>query len=192
MELPLFPLHTVLFPGGLLPLKIFEQRYMEMAKICLRDASAFGVCAISEGREVGAPAVPARVGCMATIAEWDMPQLGVLHILARGTQRFSVRSYRDNGMGLLIATVKLIENEPISVISTQFTALIEIGSKLQDYTNGQYRPTPAQLADAVWLGYRLSELLPLPLELKQELLELTDPHERLRVLHGLIAPRAQD
>ena len=191
MELPLFPLHTVLFPGGQLPLKIFEQRYMEMAKTCLRDASTFGVCAIREGREVGAPAMPARVGCMATIGEWDMPQLGVLHILARGTQRFGVRSYRDNGMGLLIATVDLIENEPPSAISEEFTALIEIGSKLQDYTNGQYSPTPMQLADAVWLGYRLSELLPLPLELKQELLELTDPHERLRVLDGLIAPSAR-
>ena len=75
---------TVLFPGGALPLRIFEQRYMEMAKACLRDSAPFGVCLIREGREVGAPAVPERVGCLARIADWDMPQLGLLQVTARG------------------------------------------------------------------------------------------------------------
>ena len=77
-DLPLFPLNTVLFPGGRLPLRIFEQRYMDMAKACLKDGSPFGVCLIREGAEVGAPAVPAEVGTLARITHWDMPQLGVL------------------------------------------------------------------------------------------------------------------
>src|SRR5262249_50490638 len=70
-ELPLFPLNTVLFPGGRLPLRIFEQRYMEMEKACLRERSPFGVCLIREGREVGAPAIPADVGTLARIGTWD-------------------------------------------------------------------------------------------------------------------------
>src|SRR5207342_2174718 len=83
-DLPLFPLNTVLFPGGRLPLRIFEQRYMDMAKACLKDSSPFGVCLIREGTEVGDPAVPAEVGTLAKLTTWDMPQLGVLHVLALG------------------------------------------------------------------------------------------------------------
>src|SRR3982074_2077521 len=89
-DLPLFPLNTVLFPGGRLPLQIFEQRYMEMAKACLRDGSPFGVGLSREGAEVGAPAMPMDIGCLARIVEWDMEQLGVLQISARGGRRFRI------------------------------------------------------------------------------------------------------
>src|SRR5258705_6830326 len=92
-EIFLFPLGTVLFPDGMLPLKVFEQRYIEMTKACLRDEAPFGVCLIREGREVGAAALPETVGCLATIAQWDM-QLGLFHILARGGQRFRLRQTR--------------------------------------------------------------------------------------------------
>src|SRR5918995_6119962 len=87
-EIHIFPLNTVLFPGGLLPLKIFEQRYIEMTKACLRDNRPFGVCLIREGREVGDPAVPETIGCLATIEKWDMPQLGLFQLVARGSERF--------------------------------------------------------------------------------------------------------
>ena len=99
-EIPLFPLNTVLFPGGRLPLRIFEQRYMEMAKSCLRDGAPFGVCLIVEGAEVGAPAVPATVGSLARIASWDMPQLGMLHVSAIGTERFRILRRRTQPDGL--------------------------------------------------------------------------------------------
>src|SRR2546430_16350713 len=89
-DVPLFPLNTVLFPGGRLPLRIFEQRYMDMAKACLRDGSPFGVCLIREGREVGAPAIPADVGTLARIGAWDMPQLGMLHITAHREPRLRI------------------------------------------------------------------------------------------------------
>lgn len=192
MELPLFPLNTVLFPGGLLPLKIFEQRYMDMAKTCLRDDSAFGVCAIREGREVGTPAVPERVGCLARIIEWDMPQLGVLQVLTRGEQRFRIDGYRDNGAGLLLGSVTLLENEPSAPISEEFDVLDEFGRHFAEHTDERFRPTAEELADAVWLGYRLSELLPLPLAFKQELLELTDPNERLRALIQILKSAADE
>ena len=84
IELPLFPLKTVLFPGGILPLKVFEQRYVEMTKICLKDERPFGVVLITKGAEVAPADTPefAPVGTLATIAAWDMPQLGILHISA--------------------------------------------------------------------------------------------------------------
>jgi Lon protease-like protein len=90
----------VLFPGGLLPLRVFEPRYMEMVSACLRANEPFGVCLIREGREVGAPAVPHSVGCLARIAQWDMQQLGVLNIVARGERRFRIveRSVQRDGL----------------------------------------------------------------------------------------------
>src|SRR3970040_2837022 len=82
-QIHIFPLNTVLYPEGVLPLKVFEQRYIEMTKACLRDERPFGVCLIREGREVGTAAVPEPVGCLATIESWDMPQLGLFHLVAR-------------------------------------------------------------------------------------------------------------
>ena len=103
-EIFLFPLNTVLFPDGVLPLKVFEQRYIEMTKTCLRDDAPFGVCLIREGREVGAAALPEPVGCLATIAQWDMPQLGLFHLVARGGQRFRVRETRIAANQLISAS----------------------------------------------------------------------------------------
>lgn len=101
----------MLFPGGSLPLRIFETRYMDMAKACLRDGAPFGICLIREGREVGAPATPFEVGTLATIESWDMQQLGLLHIVARGGQRFRVVNHRAQPDGLLRATVELLPDE---------------------------------------------------------------------------------
>src|SRR5262245_37563064 len=99
MNVPLFPLGTVLFPGGQLPLKIFEARYMDMAKVCIKDGSPFGVCLIASGREVGTPALPHSVGTLARIDSWDMPQLGLLHVQCRGSERFRILSKRVEGNG---------------------------------------------------------------------------------------------
>ena len=119
LELPLFPLQTVLFPGGRLPLRIFEQRYMEMAKACLRDGTPFGVCLIREGGEVGEPAVPEDLGCTARIVEWDMPQLGLLQVMARGEQRFRIRSRRVQADGLVLAGIELLPAETDALLDTQ-------------------------------------------------------------------------
>src|SRR5262245_59391347 len=102
--LPLFPLRTVLFPGGLLPLKVFEQRYIDMTKDCLKDGRPFGVCLIMRGDEVAAagaaPPEFAPVGTLARIASWDMPQLGILHVAANGGTRFQVRRHEISPSGL--------------------------------------------------------------------------------------------
>ena len=73
IEIPIFPLNTVLFPGGRLPLRIFEVRYVDMTKACIRDDAVFGVCQIRDGHETGTPAKPADIGCTARIVEWDVP-----------------------------------------------------------------------------------------------------------------------
>src|SRR5438270_8622661 len=97
--LPLFPLKTVLFPGGVLPLKVFEQRYVTMTKSCLKDDTAFGVCLLTRGEEVPKSSTSANevsfalVGTRARITSWDMPQLGILHIRTEGLARFQVRSH---------------------------------------------------------------------------------------------------
>ena len=106
----------MLFPGGRLPLRIFESRYMEMAKACLKDGSPFGVCLIREGGEVGAPATPAGVGTLAKIASWDMPQLGVLHVSARGERRFRILERRVQADGLSVGKVELIAEDADSAV----------------------------------------------------------------------------
>ena len=121
-EIPIFPLGTVLFPGGLLPLRVFEARYMDMTRECMKEQKPFGVCLIKSGREVGEPAVPEDVGCLAHIQDWDMRELGVLSLRTQGGQRFRIRDREVNGNGLVRASVELIEPEPAATLPAQFAA----------------------------------------------------------------------
>jgi Lon protease-like protein len=180
--LPLFPLNTVLFPGGRLPLRIFEQRYLDLVKRAIADDASFGVCAIREGGEVGAPAVPYTVGTRVRIVEWDMPQTGILLIDTEGLDRFVVRSTRTEASGLLVGQV-----EPVSVEApTAVPAEFELAAEVLEHIVGEYGetrfPPPHALDDAVWVGYRLSEVLPLKLSIRQNLLEMNDSLARLRIL----------
>lgn len=189
-ELPLFPLNTVLFPGGRLPLRIFEQRYMDMAKACLRDGSPFGVCLIREGGEVGVPATPFEIGCLARIGQWDMPQLGVLQVTALGAQRFRIRERRVRPDGLALAAIELLaldEDAPVPESCAGCVALLE---RVVEQQSGLFEP-PHRLDSASWVSSRLAEILPLPLSAKQELLELDDARERLERLNALLAPRSK-
>ena len=184
-EIHIFPLGTVLFPGGALPLKVFEQRYIEMTKACLRDGRPFGVCLIREGPEVGAAAVPEPVGCFAFIEQWDMPQLGVFHLVARGGERFRIRERQVAPNQLISATVEPI---PADDVAGEVDPLCrEVLQAIIDKVGAEHFPAPAQLDDAAWVGYRLSELLPLDARVKQELLELTDADRRLARLRGMLA-----
>jgi Lon protease-like protein len=184
-ELPLFPLNTVLFPGGRLPLRIFEQRYMDMAKACLRDGTPFGVCLIREGREVGAPALPAAVGTLARIAAWDMPQLGVLQITALGEQRFRILERRVQPDGLARASIQMMEEEIDSTIPTSCAACVKLLERVIEQQAGLIEP-PHRLDSSSWVSSRLAELLPLPLPAKQELLELDNARTRIERLNELL------
>jgi Lon protease-like protein len=189
-EVPLFPLNTVLFPGGRLPLRIFEQRYMDMAKACLRDGSAFGVCLIRDGREVGAPATPVEVGCLARITAWDMPQLGVLQVTACGEQRFRIVERRLQADGLARARIELLDNDVDTAIPERCMACVKLLERVIDQQGGLFEP-PHRLESASWVSSRLAELLPLPLPAKQELLELADALARLERLDALLRPPAE-
>lgn len=184
-EIHIFPLNTVLFPGGVLPLKVFEQRYVEMTKACLRDSRPFGVCLIREGREVGAAAVPEPVGCLAAIEHWDMPQLGLFHLVARGGGRFRIREMRVAPNHLISATVEPI---PPDAATEEVDPLCrEVLKAIIEKLGAERFPSPARLDDAAWVGYRLAEVLPLETRVKQELLELAGAGRRLQRLHALLA-----
>ncbi|HVL34663.1 MAG TPA: LON peptidase substrate-binding domain-containing protein [Burkholderiales bacterium] len=186
-DVPLFPLHTVLFPGGRLPLRIFEQRYLEMAKACLREGSPFGVCLIREGREVGAPATPAPVGCLARIAAWDMPQLGLLQVTARGERKFRILERRVEANGLARAAVELLPDDRDGAIPPQCDTCVQLLQRVIEQQSGLVQP-PHRLASASWVSARLAEILPLPLGIRQELLELDDGRARLERLSALLRP----
>jgi uncharacterized protein len=184
--IPLFPLGTILFPGGLLPLKLFEQRYLEMGKTCLRDEMPFGVCGIKQGGEVGAPASPFDIGCSAKIIHWDMPQLGILHIVAQGGERFRVINHRSLADGLLIGEVETIANDEPQTIAPEFAACAEVLKQIVAGVGEQHFLTPLQFDDATWVGNRLAEVLPFPLHEKQRLLELQNSNARLAELKQIL------
>jgi uncharacterized protein len=186
-DVPLFPLNTVLFPGGRLPLRIFEQRYMEMAKACLRDGSAFGVCLIREGKEVGSPATPVEVGCLARIGAWDMPQLGMLHVTAQGAQRFRILERRVQPDGLARVSIQMLEPDVDATIPGSCTGCVKLLERVIEQQSGLFEP-PHHLDSASWVSSRLAEILPLPLAAKQELLELSDARARIERLSALLRP----
>jgi Lon protease-like protein len=183
-EIFIFPLNTVLYPEGMLALKVFEQRYIEMTKACLRDNRPFGVCLIREGREVGTAAVPEPVGCFATIETWDMPQLGLFHLVARGGGRFRIREMRVAPNHLISATVDPI---PADGATPEVDTLCrEVLQAIIEKVGAERFPAPVRLEDAAWVGYRLAEVLPLEARAKQELLEITDAAARLERLRALL------
>jgi hypothetical protein len=181
-RLPLFPLNTVVFPGGQLPLRIFEQRYLDMVKQAIADNTAFGICAIREGAETGTPAVPYAVGTRVRVTDWDMPQTGILHIDTQAEERFVVRSTRTEPGGLLVGSVERVSAEPASAIPDEFDLAVEILRHIIDEYGAAHFSAPHELDNAVWVGYRLSEVLPLKLSVKQSLLEMNDSAMRLRIL----------
>jgi Lon protease-like protein len=190
LAVPLFPLGTVLFPGGLLPLRVFETRYVDMTKACLRDGTPFGVCLIREGREVGIPAAPHAVGCLARIEHWDVPHPNLFALLARGGERFRVLAQSVNAAGLIRAEVELL---PPPQPGAAMDAACEEVLRLAIRRAGENSvPGPLRLDDPPWVSYRLAEILPITPQERQALLEEDDTAARLQRLrehmlaHGII------
>jgi Lon protease-like protein len=185
-SVPIFPLQAVLYPGSLLPLRIFEVRYMDMAKACLRDKSPFGVCLIKEGQEVGTPAVPEKVGCLARIAECDMEELGILKVKAEGTERFRIVSSEVNKSGLIIGEIEKHDPEEAAPDAAGFPECAELLAKMMTGIGTERFAEPFRFDDASWVGFRLAEILPLRSDVKQKLLELTDASLRVAILHRFL------
>jgi Lon protease-like protein len=179
LEIPVFPLGTVLFPAGRLPLRIFEPRYVEMTRACLRDNAVFGVALIRAGYEVGKPAIPCEVGCTARIVQWSDPVPGQFLLEARGETVFRIRERWTTPSGLIVARVELAEPPDPTPLPPRHAALGALLRRLIREIGEDRFPQPWRLEDAAWVGNRLCELLPLPPERKQALLER---HEPLAVL----------
>ena len=189
LSLPLFPLGTVLFPGGILSLKVFEARYLDMVSACLRNKTLFGVCLIASGQEVGAPAVPHAVGTTARIIEADMPQPGILMLKAQGQHRFRVLSSTAQADGLLNANVEILNEARSQPIPDTQRGLLPLLQRVATDLGPDKMPEPHAFDDAAWVGCRLTEILPVQPLAKQKLLELDDPIARLEILHAYLAQR---
>ncbi len=194
-EFPIFPLGTVLFPGGPLPLRIFEPRYLDMVSDCLRNERPFGVCLIRSGSEVGEPAEPHRTGTVARIVDWGRDDRGVLTVEAVGETRFRIIGTRTAPDRLLVGECEAVE-ETRGEIPTAYRPLARLARTLTERFAPQYRHTPPppneDSADAApWTGYRLAELLPIPMPNRQHLLEMDDPVARLHRIDQVVALMAE-
>jgi len=184
----LFPLNIVLFPGGPLPLRIFETRYVDMVRRCMREGAGFGVVLIREGGEVG-PAETFDVGTLADIVDFHQLSDGLLGLSCVGRQRFRIRSRSRQADGLNLAEVDRLQPEFTVPVPARHSRLAELLKNVLPQLGEVYEGIEMRPEDAVWVGYRLAEILPIPLADKQRILELDDPIERLDVLSPL-APAA--
>lgn len=188
-ELPLFPLNTVLFPGGPLPLRIFEPRYVDMIGRCMREGQGFGVVLIREGSETG-PAQFHEVGTVARVVDFTQLPEGLLGLATVGQERFRVRTHRLEADGLNVGEVDVLDAEPAEELPAEYVHLAEVLEKLLPELGEQYSHVASKPRDASWVGYRLAEILPLTMESRQFCLELESPIERLRLLDALIERQA--
>jgi uncharacterized protein len=180
--LPLFPLNTVLFPGGPLRLRIFEPRYLDMISRCMRENSSFGVALITEGREAGSVARTTTVGTTARIVDFERLDDGLLGITARGGQRFSIAEVSTQSDGLNVADVELLPDEPVMEIPDDLEILAELLKQAFAQIGTAYGEEQPHFENASWVGMRLAEILPLPMPEKQQCLEMDDAVARLRLL----------
>lgn len=183
---PLFPLRTVLFPEGPLPLRVFEPRYLDMVSRCMRHDTAFGVLLLTSGAEAGAAARTESIGTLARIADWYQGSDGILGITALGTTRFRLLGAAQQDDGLHVGRLADFEPEPVVSLPTRYTPLAELLQVILDDLGKLYDDMPRRLDDATWVGCRLAEVLPMPLEQKQHCLEITDPIERLEFVRPML------
>lgn len=185
-RVPLFPLHTVLFPDGPLGLRIFEPRYLDMVSECLRNEQPFGVCLIESGNEAGQAARPHLTGTFARIVDWQRSDDGLLSIVALGEQRFHVQDMDIERDQLLRGSVQPLAPERSAPVPEECEYMNDVLDQLFEHTGELYDNVPKRPDDASWVGYRLAEILSLPLTRRQYFLELEDPLLRLTQLDEIL------
>lgn len=190
-EIALFPLRTVLYPGGPLSLRIFETRYIDMVSRCLKEQRGFGVCLIKEGGETG-PAEVHHTGTLARIRDWSQGEDGLLYILARGEGRFRLRARRVQADGLNLGEVEWLPEEPAAAMPETRRELAEVLRQIIQQVEGPYAELEPRFDDAGWVSHRLAELLPISLIQRQYLLELADPLKRVEILATLVQSLATE
>jgi len=192
--IPLFPLRSVLFPGGRLPLQIFEQRYIDLVSHCLKTDSGFGVCLISEGEELLRPGKRQqvhRVGTYARIVDWDQLPNGLLGITVEGRHKFDVQESWAREDKVLMASVQFASDDflgqAVLPLTGQHEGLVDLLRDLLTHPVIESLGLDVDFSDQHQLAWRLSELLPVPAHQKQKLLEINDTAERIREIENLVA-----
>lgn len=189
-RIPLFPLKTVLFPGAPLRLRVFEPRYLDLVRDCLREQRPFGVCLIERGLEVGRAALPYAVGTLAQVVDWEQRRDGLLGITIEGVQRFRIQDVEVQPNELQIGIAERLEEPEPTPLPARYRALAQRLERILQHLDGLYSRLTPHYDDAYWVSCRLAEVLPLSLFEKQQLLELDDPLERLAALEQHGAPKA--
>ena len=197
-SLPLFPLGTVLFPGGTLSLRVFEVRYLDMIGKCHKAGAPFGVVALTSGTEVRQPGAAVEafqtVGTLATITTLETPQPGLMMVRCRGEQRFRITGREQLRHGLWIANVQRLDDDQPVPVPDDLKGIAEALARLVDSLKARPAPDygaplfagPMRLDDCGWLANRWCELLPMPLELKQRLMALDNPLVRLELVSDIL------
>lgn len=188
IDLPLFPLHTVLFPGGFLPLRIFEPRYLDMVAACMQQQSPFGVVLIRTGEEAGEAAEPYAVGTLAAIVDFDKSKDGMLMIACIGGDRFRIRERQVAANRLQRASVEILPPGEDLVLPVEYEPLAAFLRAVVNQPGLTRRIAPPDIdySSPRELGYRIAELLPVSPAEQQRLLEIDDPLHRLAAIEGLI------
>jgi len=185
-ELPLFPLNTVLFPGGPLALRIFEPRYLDLVSRCLKEGRGFGVLRLDAGREAGGPADFSDIGTEARIVDFSRLDDGLLGITCLGQERVRVLEAWRQPDGLNVGLVEDLAPDPGIAVPEEFTFMEEILQRILPELGETYAAVPQRFGDAAWVGNRLAEMLPLETIDKQALLEMNDPAARLEALAEVV------
>ena len=186
MQVPLFPLSTVLFPGGPLPLRIFEARYVDMIGRCIKNDEPFGVLLIRDGQEAAGPATTYEVGTLARIVDWYQGSDGLLGVTARGERRFRLLEAWREPDGLNVGEIELLPEELQLPLPEEYRPMATILAGVLDDLGRLYEDLERRLDDAGWVTNRFVEILPIDLEEKQLCLEQSDPVERLRLVHDVL------
>ena len=181
-RIPLFPLNTVLFPEGVLPLRIFEPRYLDMISNCMKTDCSIGVILISDGKEVGKAANTHDVGTLAEISYWHKRSDGLLGITLKGLQRFKVVKQEIQPNQLIVAEIETLPKVSTAPLPEQYLPLANLLERMMIRLEPPYSTLSPRYDDVDWVSARLIELLPLSMELKQRFLLKEDALERLQEL----------
>ena len=186
MKLPLFPLNSVIFPGGVLPLRIFEPRYLDMVKDCVRNQSEFVICLIRDGSEIGAAAKYCNIGTACRIIDWETLPDGLLGITAQGDRRVEIKSSQIQDNQLLLGDIEYISEFEDESLPAKFHEWAHLISVIINELGRPFDEQKQELSSAHWVSARLTEFLPFELEQKQRILEIDHPLTRLEHLQDVL------
>lgn len=198
-QIPLFPLRVVMFPRGRLNLQIFERRYIDLVTNCMRTNSGFGICLLKEGEEIiqeGTNQTIHRTGTYSNIIDWDQLENGLLGITVEGSAKFSIEDCWQSDSGVLQGNVQFNETDNVGretiPLDDQYTALADLLQNLESHPLVEQKKLIIDYNNLWDLGWRLSELIPIEIEQKQQLLEIDDPWERIQSIEQLVSDLAND